>query len=520
MATTPGPIPFFYDEQIRRFMLQFARIFTNFQVQFGNDEAGNPVYVTVPVSWGDQSRQAADIIAKNSQNNLPSAPQMTFYISAMKYARDRIQDPTFVGTINVRQRTYDEQTGEYETTQGNAFTIERIMPVPFDLTMTLDIWTSNQQQKQQLLEQILTLFNPSVEIQGSDNYIDWTSITVLELEDVTYSGRSIPISTGNPIDIATLTFKLPIWISPPVKVKKLGVIQKIIANIYDAAGDVNNAISDNDLLLGTRMAVTYQGYQILLLNGQVQCLLQNTPHNPPNSSTDADSAVASSSLIWPNVIAPYGVMVNGISQIRLQNPYLDTEIVGTISQNPLDDRFLLFDVDPQTLPTNTLNPVTAVINPQRSGPGAGLPQATAGTRYLLTANTGHVPDEYKDYSANVEYYIGATVKYNNQFYSCYYDNNGLGIIGQPPTNSTYWQNVWPFSNSWTNNGVALVANANDVIQYDGSVWYVDFNSRAATETQFLTNLTTSVQYRYDPTEQMWVKSYEGYYNGGEWSLVL
>jgi hypothetical protein len=125
--------------------------------------------------------------------------------------------------------------------------------------------------------------------------------------------------------------------------------------------------------------------------------------------------------------------------------------------------------------------VTAVINPQRSGPGAGLPQATAGTRYLLTAPTGSIINT-------------AT---------------GGPNVGQL-TDAT----------AWTNNGVALVANANDVIQYDGSIWYVDFNSQFATETQFLTNLTTSVQYRYDPAEQMWVKSYEGYYDGGEWSLVL
>jgi len=467
-----SPVPFFYDSQIRRFMEQFARAFSNYQVQFGNDEAGNPVLVTVPISWGNASRQAADIIAKNTQNNLPTAPQMTFYISAMKYARDRIQDPTFVGALNVRQRTYDEQTGEYETTQGNAFTIERIMPVPYDLTMNLDIWTSNEQQKQQLLEQIVTLFNPSIEIQGTDNYIDWTSITVLELTDTNYSSRSIPIGNSNPIDIATLTFKLPIWISPPAKIKKLGVIQKIIANIYDANGDINNAISNNDLLLGTRMAITWNGYQILLLNGQIQCLQQNVPPlAPPNDSTDAPAEVTTSTLLWPDVIAPYGVLVNGISQIRIQNPYMTTEIVGTISLNPLDSRFRLFNIDPQTLPSNTLNPVNAVINPQRSGPGAGLPQAAAGTRYLLTAATGSI------------------------------SNEGPAA-------------------AWTNNGVALVANANDVIQYDGVVWYVDFDSQAATQPQFLTNLTTSVQYRYDTTEQAWVKSYEGYYDGGEWSLVL
>ena len=36
--------------------------------------------------------------------------------------------------------------------------------------------------------------------------------------------------------------------------------------------------------------------------------------------------------------------------------------------------------------------------------------------------------------------------------------------------------------------------------------------------QFVTNITTGLQYRWTGTE--WVKSYEGLYPGGEWSLVL
>jgi hypothetical protein len=44
--------------------------------------------------------------------------------------------------IAVRQRTYDTDTDTYETTQGNAFTIERQMPVPFEMTINLDIWTA------------------------------------------------------------------------------------------------------------------------------------------------------------------------------------------------------------------------------------------------------------------------------------------------------------------------------------------------------------------------------------------
>jgi len=209
---------FFYDEQIRRFLLQFTRMVSGFQVQYGRD-GEQAALLRVPVRYGDSTRNVQTILQENSASSLPSTPLMTFYISSLDYDRPRMQEPYHVNSVSIRQRTYDSATDTYETTQGNAFTIERLMPVPYRLGITLDIWTSNTNQKLQLLEQILTLFNPSLEIQSTDNYLDWTSLSVVELDSCTWTSRTIPQGTENPIDIASLKFGLPIWISSPVKVK-------------------------------------------------------------------------------------------------------------------------------------------------------------------------------------------------------------------------------------------------------------------------------------------------------------
>jgi hypothetical protein len=463
---------FFYDGQIRRFMLQFARIFSNFQVEYGRNEAGlgTDTLVRVPVRYGDSSRQAQTIIQENSANNLPSTPLMTFYITALNYDRIRMQEPYFVSKINVRQRTYDQNTDSYETTQGNAFTIERLMPVPYKLAMNLDIWTSNTNQKMQLLEQIVTLFNPSLEIQNTDNYIDWTSLTTCDLEGVVWSNRVIPQGTENQIDIATLSFTLPIWISSPAKVKKLGVIERIVAGIFDAHGDAANAILDNDLLLGTRQLFTPYNYQVVLIGNKLQVLTQPQVVDQPNSSLSAPDIVSNSNLLWPSVLNMYGTFRPGVSQIRLDQPD-DTQVVGTVVVDPNDDRFLIFTVDEDTVPQNTLDPVTAVINPLLSGPGAGLPVAQLGQRYLLTEATGS-PENLDPASA------------------------WLGVDNQP-----------------------LVAKANDIIVYNGSFWDVYFDSASSDNNiQYVTNITTAIQYKW--IDNTWVKSYQGLYKGGEWSLVL
>jgi len=458
---------FFYDEQIRRFLLQFTRIFSNFEVEYGREEDGSFALYRVPVRYGDASRQAQTVLQNNSSNSMPATPLMTFYVTGLNYARDRMQEPYFVEKRNVRQRVWDEDTQTYDTTQANAFTVERLMPVPYNLEVQLDIWTSNTNQKLQLLEQILTLFNPSLEIQATDNFLDWTSLSVVNLERTNWSSRTIPMGTEDPIDIASIGFSMPIWISPPAKVKKLGVVQKIIASIYDAEGDYNEAILNNDLLLGTRQKMTPYNYQTLLIGNQLQVLEQNAV-GEEIESIDAPASQPSN-LMWHTVVDLYGELRNGISQIRLTNPYDESEIVGTVAFHPSDDRFLLFTVDEDTIPTNTLDPINAIVDPLRKGPGAGLPAAATGQRYLFVESTGTTND------GNAEAWRGT-------------DNT------------------------------PLVASADDIVQYDGTKWTVVFDSSELTDVQYVTNLTTSIQYRW--ASGQWLKSYEGLYPGGEWSLVL
>lgn len=455
---------YFSDNQIRRFLIQFAKIFSNWQVTKGKDPAGHPILVRVPVMYGDSSRQAATIIANNSANNLPSAPLITYYITGLEYDQRRTQDPTFVDRINVRQRTYNSETLAYEQTQGQAFTVERLMPVPYTLRITVDMWTTNYNQKLELIEQLGTLFNPSLEIQSTDNFIDWTSLSVVYQDGLTFSSRSIPQGSGNPIDVLSWKFYIPIWISTASKLKKLGVVEKIIASIFK--GNALSDIQDDDLLLGTRQKITPYGYKLLLIGNSLQLLPANQDFYPSNIDLDLPPN-PNTSLYWSSLLNVYGTIRPGISQIWLQNPYMDTEIIGTIVPDPVDDRLLIYNIDTDTLPQNTLNPVDSVINPLVTGPNSGLPGAINGRRYLIVENIGHA------------------------------------------NNTTV---------AWGN----LIANANDIIQYSSStnLWTVSFDSSAATAVQYVTNLTTNVQYRYNVDDNVWMKSFEGWYDQGDYSIVI
>lgn len=164
----------------------------------------------------------------------------------------------------------------------------------------------------------------------------------------------------------------------------------------------------------------------------------------------------------------YGVYRAGISQVRLEQPD-GTEVIGTVVLDPNDDRFLLYNVDLDTVPQNTLLAVNAVINPLVSGPNQGLPAPAEGIRYLLTEGTG-----------------------SNDGYAAAW----TGTKGQP-----------------------LIAYANDIIEYDGTKWVVAFDHNSSpNNVQYVTNITTAIQYKWQ--SNAWTKSYQGLYKGGQWSLVL
>jgi hypothetical protein len=280
----------------------------------------------------------------------------------------------------------------------------------------------------------------------------------------------VPIGTDNPVDIATLTFSMPIWISSPAKVKKLGVVERIIASMYDSQGDLNDAVTNSDLLLGTRQVITPFNYAVVLIGNKIQCLQQKyLAQEPSNDSLTDVEIVPDSNLLWPAVVNMYGALRPGVSQIRLEQSD-GTEVIGTVVIDPNDDRFMLYDVDVDTVPQNTLSPIDAIINPLISGPQNGLDSALEGQRYLLTEDTGSGAN-----TSSAEAWIGA-------------------------------------------NGRPLVAHANDIVEYSNNYWRVVFLSQTQPPDQYVTNITTGLQYRW--TGEAWVKSYQGVYVGGTWRLVL
>jgi hypothetical protein len=139
-----------------------------------------------------------------------------------------------------------------------------------------------------------------------------------------------------------------------------------------------------------------------------------------------------------------------------------------VAYDPTDSANLLFTPIAGTLPANTIDPVNAIIDPRTVTVDSGILSPTIGTRYLIL--------------------------------------NAIGADGTE--DAPAWAGAA---------GTTLLANANDIIEWNGIFWAVVLDSPTS-PIQYVTNLKTTVQYMWNGSA--WIKSYEGLYQAGNWSLVL
>jgi hypothetical protein len=487
--------------------------------------------------YGDADRQAASIINQNSENTIQSAPRIAVYITDLDLDTARLGDATLVSKMHIRERDVDN--GAYTSTQGQNYTVERLMPTPFKLSVKADIWSTSTEQKLQILEQILVLFNPSLEIQTSDNFLDWTSLTVVDLGDVTFTSRTVPMGTNVQIDVATLTLTTPIWITPPAKVKKLGVVTNIISGIFDSSGMSDSYIDGLGVYVDAGQSypangiadkkVTLGNFDIVVSEGCIKL----------TSSTQPGAW-----LNWQVILQQHpGKYTAGLGKIYLLQPD-GSEVVGYLSLNPLDETCMGVNWDEDTYPTN--DPISgparltaswgsfdAVIDPTKTGPS----NLVAGTRYLIIDNIGGgVRDTFvtglktQRITTGVEFgkvndctvfVNGSEVATNAPIER---DGNYVIVLAAfAPVGSTitYVLNLNEDGpDAWKNsNGSDFIAEANDIIEWDGTKWWVVFSADENSDNLiYQTNIYTLVQYKWDGVN--WTKSFDGDYKRGAWRLEL
>lgn len=239
-------LDYYYDGQFHRELTHLIRLFSGFTVQNGVDDDGNPRYREVPVRYADISRMAAYILNGGSENIMNSAPIMTISVESLNV--DRKSTRSNADNISIFATNKTDENGNYIHEIDKMYKVTRHNPVPYKFVFNLNIWTTQLQSKMELWEQICTLFAPSVQMQMSNNPLDWTSIENVELIDTTFSTRAVPQGTDTDLDIAVFKFETTIWFSLPAKVEKPKLIQQINTNMTTYIPEKDLNLDPTDLI--------------------------------------------------------------------------------------------------------------------------------------------------------------------------------------------------------------------------------------------------------------------------------
>jgi hypothetical protein len=181
---------------------------------------------------------------------------------------------------------------------------------------------------------------------------------VIYLSSSSFSSRTIPQGAAEDIDIASLEFEMPIYITPPAKVKKLGVVRAVVQNMFNNTGDavnINNLIYNDGDIVNT---VEYKRYGIVMLKGDngvagdYYVTIVDVGQAVIDAGLDLPPEKIGKKLDWQLVLDQYGGYKAGVSRITFKTA-TGGSIIGTITVNPIDPTILVASLDMDTVPSNS-----------------------------------------------------------------------------------------------------------------------------------------------------------------------
>jgi hypothetical protein len=318
-----------------------------------------------------------------------------------------------------------------------------------------------------------------------------------------------------------LDFEIPIYITAPAKVKKLGIVQAVVANVFTESGDV----VDLEGLVYNRskggFSTSTNRYRVLLFKSntgnlsddQYDCTLVNPDAAVLSLGLAEQESKNGEPIEWDRILEVQGGYVPGSDIYFLKED--NSEILGTFVINPLDRTVLTITLDPDTYPANTdiasaietRGTVDAIIDPYKYNPlevygtHAAIP---VGLRFLMLDDVNN--------SVNRGGFIQ-------------YPSNPADSTNVPYRGPQAWREPSNDDSSWNNqDGTDPIIKANSIIEWTGATWStiwdpddntLDYEDFAVTTIQ---NIRTGIKYKWDGVQ--WLKAFEGEYAPGRWNFRM
>lgn len=238
---------FFSGKQIYNYLIQFMAVFSGIQVSVGkNDYTTEQSTIYVPIRYGSTSRTVEWIVAGQTQNKPPRVPIMSAKVTSMELAPELRK-----GIGQEIARSHLPRGG---VLPDDIKVISQRTPNPCKMGIELSILTSNIKNRFEIMEQILILFDPDIQLFLSDNFMDTNKISRLELMSISLEDE-YPMGQNNSIMVDTYAFTANINIRSPVDLKESYVKSVILRldaisdlPVEDAVIELNNSSNRGTIL--------------------------------------------------------------------------------------------------------------------------------------------------------------------------------------------------------------------------------------------------------------------------------
>lgn len=221
---------YFYNQHIRKTVAAFGSLFNDIYV-LRKDSSGQVLsQMRVPLSYAPKrkylSRLAETLDGEDAERALAvKLPRMSFEIVALNY------DPSFQ-----LPKTNKARCGTYITSDGTK-RIPIYSPVIYNLQFQVNVYSKNQDDALQVVEQILPFFSPQYTLSvkpfdGIDDVVDDIPIT---LEGVTFVDDFEGTVEQRRTIIYTLEFALKVKFRGPVNGDGDAIIREVNGVLYNQA---------------------------------------------------------------------------------------------------------------------------------------------------------------------------------------------------------------------------------------------------------------------------------------------
>lgn len=203
---------YYFDAQLKRYATQFMAIFAELKVKVGASADQPARLINCPVIWGSRDKVVAWIKGEQTQNKPLRLPAMSAFLRSLAMAADKKK-----GIGMTRRQTVALNNGQ--PFPNNVGVYRQIQPIPYRAVFELSVFASNALQHHQIMEQLLILFDPAVQLQTSDDPLDMTQITQVELTNINWE-ENFPAGADRRIIQSVLFFEVIIYLSGPANFRQ------------------------------------------------------------------------------------------------------------------------------------------------------------------------------------------------------------------------------------------------------------------------------------------------------------